>query len=205
MEIKRFIVGPLNTNCFYISKNGINLLIDPGFEDDELIEFLKDKHIDYIIFTHYHIDHILGYHAVKKVIKGEAKTLIHKLDYQFLNDPMINGAGFIGFDFEKIENAESINEDEHTLFDDCKLILSSGHTPGSIVIYFEKEKAMFSGDTIFADGIGRTDLPGADAKKMVFTIRKLLSLPDETRIFPGHEEFTTLGKERYQLSHYCEI
>lgn len=205
MEIKRFIVGPLNTNCYFVSYKSINILIDPGFEDDELIEFLKGKELDYIIFTHYHMDHIMGYHHVKKVINGNTKTLIHKLDYYGLNDPMINGAGFIGFDFEKIEDAQCFEGNEYQLFDGCKIILSSGHTEGSIIIYFENEKVFFSGDTIFAGGIGRTDLPGSDPKKMVFSIRKILNFPDDIKIYPGHEEPTTLGRERYQLSHYCEI
>ncbi|NMC67173.1 MAG: MBL fold metallo-hydrolase [Spirochaetales bacterium] len=205
MEIKRFIVGPLNTNCYHVFIDNQSILIDPGFEDEELLSFLNGKKIDYIIFTHYHIDHILGYHNIKKVILEGAKTIIHKNDYDFLNDPMINGAGFIGFDFEKIEDVTFFDGEEYELFSGCKLIHTPGHTPGSIVVYFEKEQIMFSGDTIFANGIGRTDLPGADAKKMISSIRKLLQYPSETKIYPGHEESTTLGKERYSLYHYCEI
>lgn len=205
MEIKRFIVGPLSTNCYWILYNGISILIDPGFEDEELISFLMGKNIDYIIFTHYHIDHILGYHHVKNVINNKQKTIIHKLDYEFLNDPNINGAGFIGFEFEKIDDAEYFDGEEFEIFPGCKLILASGHTPGSIVIYFENEKIMFSGDTIFSGGIGRTDLPGADPKKMICTLRKLIQFPPQTIIYPGHEESTTLEKEKSLLSHYCEI
>jgi len=205
MEIKRYIVGPLNTNCYYVEYNKTKILIDPGFEEEELLQFLKGQKLDFIIFTHYHIDHILGYQDVKKVIRSSGKTLIHKLDYQYLNDPTYNGASFIGFEFEKINDAEYFEGDEYELIPGVKLLLASGHTPGSIVVFFEDEKIMFSGDTIFADGIGRTDLPGADPKKMVYTIRKMLKLPLETKIFPGHEESTTLAKEKYQLSVYCEI
>ena len=187
MEIKRFIVGPLNTNCYYVFIDNISILIDPGFEDEELLSFLTGKKIDYIILTHYHIDHILGYHSIKKVIQEGVKTIIHKNDYESLNDPMINGAGFIGFDFEKIEDANFFDGEEYELFSGVKLIHTPGHTPGSIVVYFEKEKVMFSGDTVFADGIGRTDLPGADSKKMISSLRKLLQYPSETRIYPGHE------------------
>ncbi len=203
MEIKRFVVGPLNTNCYYIEYNNYKILIDPGFEEEELLNFLSDKVLDYIIFTHYHIDHIMGYHDVKRVIKKCNKTLIHKLDYQFLNDPEYNGASFIGFDFQKIEDAEYFEGEEYNLISGVKIILSSGHTPGSSVIFFEDEKIMFSGDVIFQGSIGRTDLPGADSKKMVNSIKKLLALPLETKIYPGHEGFTTMAKEKYQLFHYC--
>ncbi len=205
MEIKRFIVGPLNTNCYYVNYKDKKMLIDPGFEDEELLSFLNGQIIDYIILTHYHIDHILGYHDVKRVLKNSGKTLIHKNDFQHLNDPLMNGASFIGFDFEEIKDAEFFEDEEYLLFTGCKLILASGHTPGSIVVFFENEKIMFSGDTIFAGGVGRTDLPGADSKKMVWTIRKLLNLPSETIIYPGHNESTTLGREKYQLSQYCEF
>lgn len=205
MEIKRFIVGPLNTNTYYINYKNTNILIDPGFDDEELMEFLKGKSLDYIILTHYHIDHILGYHYIKKAIKGECKTLIHKLDFKFLNDPEVNGASFIGFELEKITDAQYFEGDEYILIPGCKILLSSGHTPGSVVVFFEDEKIMFSGDTIFKDGVGRTDLPGGDSKKLVHTLRKLLTLPLDTKIYPGHEEQTTLSREKYQLSHYCEI
>jgi len=205
MQIKRFIVGALDTNCYCVNYEDKNICIDPGFGDEELISFLKGKKLDYIILTHHHIDHILGFHDVMNVIEGEPKVIIHKNDYDGLNDPEQNGAGFIGIDFKPIDKISWFAEDEYELFDGCKLILSSGHTEGSILVYFYREKILFSGDTVFASAIGRTDLPGSDPKKMISSLRKVIMLPHDVKVYPGHGASTTIGKEIFDLKSYCEI
>lgn len=169
MEIKTFVVGPLLTNCYLISSDSEFAIIDPGYVTKELLKEIEGKNIKFIILTHYHWDHVLGVKKIKE--KTGAKILIHKADKDFLKIPID----------QVLEGGEEIKLGKETL----KIIHTPGHSPGSICIL--GKDFIFTGDTLFEDGFGRTDLAGGSQKDL----EKSLKILDQIikpgmKIFPGH-------------------
>ncbi len=195
LTVRKFVMGPLDTNCYLIyeerSRKGI--LIDPGAYDPRITEHTQDNGIDVIctLNTHGHGDHVMGDAAFGFPI------LIHELDGPCLQDPA-KGLFFLGGGDMEPTRAEKFLADGDILrLGDLELeiIHTPGHTPGSISA--RCGNMLFSGDVLFLEGIGRTDLPGGDHQTLIRTIReKLLVLPDSVRVFPGHGPETTIGHER---------
>jgi hydroxyacylglutathione hydrolase len=195
MNLKRFVVGFLGTNCYllYEKSSRQGLLIDPGEYDPDIKAFIDENSIDVIgiLNTHCHADHIMGNSAFGYPV------MIHELDEPGLTDPSknlsslsVNGmaplkAGRILADGDVIElGGKSL-----------KVIHTPGHSPGGISVLVGD--MLFSGDTLFFEGVGRTDLPGGDQDALISSIRdKLYSLPDNVRVFPGHGPETTIGHEK---------
>ena len=179
------------TNCYIITdeKSKEIMVIDPAGDVDkieELINILGGK-LKYIYLTHCHGDHILGVMDLKKRCGG--KILIHRYDAEGLNDKTINLSMYI--DIPEIElEADSIVDDEdriHLGDLEFKVIHTPGHTKGGSSLYCEKEKCLFSGDTIFRGTWGRTDIPTSSMKDIMNSIiKKILVLPDDTIVYPGH-------------------
>jgi glyoxylase-like metal-dependent hydrolase (beta-lactamase superfamily II) len=192
MYVKTFPVGMLLTNCYVVNcgetKEGI--IIDPGFDFDNeaqpIVNYIEREKLKIkgIVNTHGHQDHINGNEAIQK--KYDAPVYIHEHDAYFLT---------------LLENHDTTKE---ILLKDCdnvtfgkvclKVMHTPGHTMGSICLI--GEKAMFSGDTLFAEGIGRTDFPESSPKDMTTTIQKLTKLPDELIVYTGHDETTIMGQEK---------
>lgn len=169
MEIKTFVVGPLLTNCYLLSSDKEAILIDPAFLTKEILNELKNKKIAYIILTHYHWDHTFSVKEVKE--KTGAKILIHREDKKFL----------------KIEADQLLDGGEEIRFGKkfLKIIHTPGHTRGSISILIDN--FLFTGDTLFEDGVGRTDLPGGSEKDLKSSLKILEKIINpEVKIFPGH-------------------
>ncbi len=196
LEIRKFVVGPLQTNCYFVrekhSRKG--MLIDPGAHDPGIAGYIKDNGIDavFILNTHGHADHVLGDAAFGFPV------MIHELDEPCLRDPLkglplsTNGEAAPAVRAERLLTGG----DTVALGDiELEIIHTPGHTPGSISIRYDN--VLFSGDTLFFEGVGRTDLPGGDHRALITSIReKLLTLPDEVIVFPGHGPETTIGHER---------
>ena len=179
MKIKKLIVGAIQTNCYIlISGNEIGL-IDPG-EEAERILFEINKYnskLKFIINTHYHSDHVLA----NQVIKGAtgAKILIHENERDFLE-------GFIPDQY--------LSDGDFIEIGDVKLrvILTPGHTKGSVCLLDLKERFIFTGDTLFLDGYGRIDLPGGDELQMDHSLQMLKKLiKPGMEVYPGHGETFT--------------
>ncbi len=166
MKVNRIIVGELMCNCYLIENNNKYLLIDPGAEYNKILNFISNKNIIGIIITHGHFDHI-----------GCINKLHEQFNYPIYNkDNLKNGINNIGeFQFE--------------------VIYTPGHTNDSICIYFKDELIMFTGDFIFKNSIGRTDL-GGNELDMYKSIKKIKQYNDNIIIYPGHGESTTLGQEK---------
>ncbi|KPL04612.1 MAG: MBL fold metallo-hydrolase [candidate division Zixibacteria bacterium SM23_73_2] len=199
MILKILSVGELDTNCYILgdeqTKEGA--VIDPGGDFDliaENIEKLNLK-IRYIILTHGHVDHVQALTLLKE--KTKAKVLIHSEDASILNDPMFNLSQFTGGEGSFADPDLLLKDGDTVEFGKIKLdvIHTPGHTPGSISLY--TDNVLFTGDTLFCEGVGRTDLPGASWEKLLNSIKqKLFIKPDVTEVLPGHGPSTTIGWEK---------
>ncbi len=193
MKIKRIVVGDFFTNCYIIwcEETGKGAIIDPGDESEKIkhqIEKEKIK-VEIIINTHGHFDHI-GENE-----KFSLPVYIHKLDEEYLKNPEKNLSILFGTPFICNCQTKILQESDIIKIGNISLnvLHTPGHTPGSISLL--GENFVFTGDTIFAGGIGRTDLVGGDEEELLNSIKKLLKLPEKTIIYPGHGEISTLSEE----------
>ncbi|MFA5498505.1 MAG: MBL fold metallo-hydrolase [Candidatus Cloacimonadia bacterium] len=201
MNYKRFILlSDYQTNCYLLwdEKSGESLLIDPADQSKEIKDFIEVKRLNlkYIVNTHGHGDHIGGNRYFKELYP-EAKIAIHSEDANFLLEPRLNLSQY--FEVQIVSpSAELILEDgmEIQLGDQAiKVIHTPGHTKGGISLY--TAPYLFSGDTLFAESVGRTDFPGGSFTTLSDSIKnKLFTLPEETEVFPGHGDFSTISEEK---------
>lgn len=199
LKISTWIGDP--TNCYIIEDEETNeiMVIDPARNVEEIEEMIKilNGRLKYIYLTHCHGDHILGVTELKNRCGG--KVLIHRNDSEGLNDKNINLTGVV--DIPEIELEADSRVDDNDLLHlgnlQFKVIHTPGHTKGSSSLYCEKENCLFSGDTIFRGTWGRTDLPTSSREDIMNSIvKKLMPLPDETIVYPGHGVVTMLKDEK---------
>ena len=199
LKIDTWIGDP--TNCYIIldEKSKETIVIDPaGYADkiEELIHILEGK-LKYIYLTHCHGDHILGVTDLKNRCGG--KILIHREDAEGLNDKNINLSSVIDIPEIELEADSRIDDNDLIHLGDLefKVIHTPGHTKGGTSLYCEKENCLFSGDTLFRGTWGRTDLPTSSREDIMNSIvNKLMVLPDETIVYPGHGMMTKIGEEK---------
>lgn len=197
--IETVVVGALATNCYVVAggPGAAAAVIDPGDEADAILAAAAthDLKIVHIINTHGHYDHI---GANKELAEATgASVYIHQQDAAMLNNAEANLSIYLGEDFKMPNKVIIVNEGEIIEVGEIKLKVrhTPGHTRGGISILVES--SLFSGDLIFAGSVGRTDLPGGDFNMLIKSIReKVLTLPDDTVIYPGHGPATTVGLER---------
>lgn len=176
MNIKKLVVGLLQSNCYILIGERQGIIIDPGGEPERIIEAVSNLQIDLILLTHNHFDHIEALLPVMKATSAE--VAIHPLDD-------------IDVASRALKDGEKIKFDGKGIL----VINTPGHTPGSCCFLLEGN--LFSGDTLFAGGWGNTMFPGGSERAIFESIReKIISLPDETVVYPGHGESTTIGKEK---------
>ncbi|MFA6548926.1 MAG: MBL fold metallo-hydrolase [Candidatus Margulisiibacteriota bacterium] len=176
MLIKTIKVGPLRTNCYVVAdeKNGEAIVIDPGDDAAEILPEIKGLKVLSIVVTHGHMDHFGAVSAIKQ--ETGAPLLMHPSDNWFIL-PDQNIGNEIVFGSIKLE-----------------VIPTPGHSQGSFCLY--TKGFLFSGDTLFADTYGRTDLPGGSEADMVRSLKRLAQLPPDTRVFPGHGKETSIALEK---------
>jgi hydroxyacylglutathione hydrolase len=196
-----FPVGPLQCNCSIIGDEAASeaIVIDPGDDIEQVLSLVK-KHnlqVKQIVITHAHIDHVGG--AMKLRTVTGAPILLNQNDYALLKMLDVQAA-WIGMPSPgKVEIDNSLGQADTLKAGSlaANVIHTPGHTEGSICLYFPLEKKLIAGDTLFAGSIGRTDLPGGSYEKILRSLHdRVLALPDETIVVPGHGPLTTIGEER---------
>ncbi len=199
LTIDKLVVGPLESNCYILGAEGRAIVIDPGAEGERILRKLQELNLqlDFVINTHGHADHIGGN---SDLLDNGAKLLIHQLDAEMLAAPEKNLSIYTQSPDEHIRGPEA-----HSFLEDgqvikwagppIEVIHTPGHTPGSICLLMENN--LFSGDTLFAGGVGRTDLPGGNTGELMRSIKeRIFTLDLEVRVFPGHGPSTSVGYEK---------
>lgn len=189
------------TNCYIIEdeKTKETMVVDPGGEPEKIIEMLDALGIEklkYIYLTHCHGDHILGVTELKNKCGG--KILIHREDSEGLNDARINLTPYIIEKPIELEADSRIDDNDliHLGNLEFRVIHTPGHTKGGTCLYAKEEKLLLSGDTLFKGTWGRTDLPTSSFEAIIHSItNKLMVLPDDTIVYPGHGRMTTIREE----------
>lgn len=209
LDIICLTLGDFGVNTYlFAHKNGLCIL-DPGDKADiikQKVDYLlqknnfSDNEIS-IVLTHGHLDHVGAVEGLKKFfpnakvfINSKDKSCLGKNSYNFqYEDFARSGMGFYVENMLPDENdlpePDILFSDLDFIFEDWQILETPGHTQGSSCLYNEKEKILFSGDTLFWNSYGRTDLYGGDELKMVESLKKLLSLPDDVKVFPGHGKY----------------
>jgi glyoxylase-like metal-dependent hydrolase (beta-lactamase superfamily II) len=219
LEVKRQIVGAIETNCYllYDVKSREAAMFDVGGPVDSLVAIIRDEglNLKYVFFTHGHPDHMVGLSSIRGEFP-EALVCLHKRDYDDLatgqewlrsildpeelevwrNDPGL--LKLLEFEAESFEEPDVFLEDDQVFKlgnHEVRTIHSPGHSPGGVC--FHVGNMLFSGDVLFHRRVGRTDIFNSSREDMVRSVRRLYNLlPDETIVYPGHEDLTDIGSEK---------
>lgn len=207
MILKRVKVNAgafMGINCYIIQDEETKetMVIDPGGSYEKIAEMLNviDAKVKYILLTHCHGDHIGAVSKVKENFGG--KVLIHRYDEKGLKDPNINLSSHIGIGDISIEDDARLDDGDiiHVGNLEFKVMYTPGHTVGSISLYSEEEKMLFSGDTMFRGSWGRTDLPTSSFEQIIGSItNKLMKLPEDTIVYPGHRKIYDYKRRRANI------
>ncbi len=196
MNARCFTVGPLQENCWILDDGETAIVIDPGDEPERLIDGLEGLTTEAILLTHTHFDHVGAVAPLARATK--APVYCPKLEVPVLRD--INRYIFPGYGpFEPYDADETLEGGEQLTLAGLTIdvLFTPGHSPGHVSFSIPEHELLASGDVLFQSSIGRTDLPGGDYATLMASISMLLNtLPDETRVLPGHMGDTTLGRER---------
>lgn len=199
MILETVCVGAFQVNCYILApeSNSSAIIIDPGDQEDKIKQILDKYKLmpGLIVNTHGHIDHI------GSDDKFSAPVYIHKDDLAALKDPRINLSAFLSSPVGLKSKAKALEDKENIVLGRIQLevIHTPGHTPGGICLLMKKpmNKILFSGDTLFYQGIGRTDFSGANEALLIKSIKeKLFKLPEDTIVYPGHGPSSTIGREK---------
>ena len=199
MLFQKLTVGVMGVNCYILGEPTECMVVDPGGNAEKICAYVEKQGltVKYIVLTHCHFDHILAVYEVQA--KTGATLVACSKERDNLADSSINMTG--RFSREPINlqpdlfvsEGDTLTSGEYTF----RVIETPGHTSGSMCLYCEQEKLLLSGDTLFAESVGRADLPTGDGKTLIASIEtKLFTLPDDTQVFPGHESETTIGHEK---------
>jgi glyoxylase-like metal-dependent hydrolase (beta-lactamase superfamily II) len=202
IDVRMFTVGPVQENCFFVRAKGSDraVIVDPGEEAERLLEAIDElgiKHLEAILLTHTHFDHVGAVAPIAKARNApvycpelETSVLANIMDYI----PWPGFGPFESYDADHTIKGGETLELAGLTFD---VIFTPGHSPGHVTYSIRDENALLSGDVLFQGSVGRTDLPGGDWPTLSRSIATLLDThPPETTVYPGHMGITTLGRER---------
>ncbi|MBI2845746.1 MAG: MBL fold metallo-hydrolase [Chloroflexi bacterium] len=199
MVVEKLILGRLQTNCYIISDGEVALVVDPADEAPRIMEVLQRHKLQAVglVATHAHFDHLLAVEEVKN--KTGAPFYLHHLDEPVLEEMQVRAVELLGIQAGPPPKVDVYLEEGDRLSigeEGFSVLHTPGHSPGGISLY-DGRSNLFSGDTLFAGSIGRPDLPGGSYETLIRSIQnKLLPLPEEVAVYPGHGPTTTIGQEK---------
>lgn len=196
MIIKTIPVGALEANCYILADEATDeaIVVDPGDEPDIILEQTEGLTIRYIVLTHGHFDHVGAVNDIKQ--ETGAEVMLHEADFEVYAEAR-DHAAFWGFDIQPPEMPTvALTDGDEIPVGNLNFVVihTPGHSPGGMCLY--AEGTLITGDTLFAGSVGRTDLNGGDMKAMGESFRRLMRLPDETAVLPGHGPSSTIGIEK---------
>jgi glyoxylase-like metal-dependent hydrolase (beta-lactamase superfamily II) len=207
MNIEQLVVGQLQTNCYLVwdEKSLESIIIDPGDEGTFIIDKAQQLKLkpQLIIATHGHFDHLLAVLEIK--LAFDLPFALHEKDLPHLKKAHRSAEHWLNLTPDPIPEPDTLLKDNQTITfgnQTLQVIPTPGHTPGGICLYSKKHQVIFTGDAIFAHGsIGRTDLSGGNSQQLHQSIQKILSLPPQTTIHPGHGPTSTIESEKPRHIH----
>lgn len=200
LNIKTYVLGIVMTNCYIIRQNDRKevVVIDPGAEVDKIMNYLQENDLvcEGVLLTHGHFDHIIA--ATALATQTGAPVYAHEAEAELLKDPNLNCASHIRSDFGLIPDILLRDGEILELAGlEIKVIHTPGHTIGGVCYYIPKHDVVITGDTLFLEDIGRSDLPTGNGNTLISSIKdKLMPLSDQVKVYPGHGDPTTIGYER---------
>ena len=198
-RIQPLVVGMVQTNAYVISNENTKkaVVLDPGDEAERILAHLKSKglELEAILLTHGHFDHIMGVNGILE--NKRVPVYAYEAEQELLEDATLNCSVMVAGRYT-VKDAVLLKD--NTTFEvagyPVKLIATPGHTKGSCCFYFKDNDVLFSGDTLFMESVGRTDLPTGNSSKIIESVQSLMVLPDETVVYPGHGPATSISYER---------
>lgn len=200
IKIGRMVLGTCGTNCYFLYREDTKdaIFVDPADNGKQIFNALKDKGftIKGILLTHGHFDHILGGDELRKLTGAKIYAL--NTEKEICEGAKKNLSEWAGGEFTIIPDEYISDGSKHTIADiTFSVIATPGHTIGSCCFYFEEANMLISGDTLFEESVGRTDFATGDMSTLIRSIKdKLFVLPNETKVYPGHGESTTIDHEK---------
>ena len=199
LNVGCIVLGILENNCYFIHREGESeaVFIAPNSQGDRLFVRLREKGLEIkaILLTHGHFDHIMGANEMRNV--SGAKIYALEEEAELLADPQMNSSFKVGKNYTVKPDILLKDGDVVTVGSiNLKVIGTPGHTIGGCCYYSEEDKVLFSGDTLFFESCGRTDFETGNAGQMKESLRKLMELPEDVKVYPGHGEFTTIEHEQ---------
>ncbi len=210
IKIGRMVMGVCQTNCYFLYREGKKecIVVDPADQGVSIYSALQKNgfRVAAILLTHGHFDHIWGLDALRDAVNAAAeseglepvKAYAHEAEKELLKDARKNvseqaGRPCVTYADKYVKDDEEITAGGMT----CRVIGTPGHTAGGCCYYFEEAGFLLAGDTLFAESVGRTDFPTGSMGTLVRSVReRLFVLPDDTKVYPGHGESTTIGHEK---------
>jgi hydroxyacylglutathione hydrolase len=199
MHIRTIVAGPIETNAFVVHDESSDeaLVVDaPPDSADQILDAVRDNGltVSLIVLTHSHFDHVVD--AAKLKAETGAPIAMHPDALDHLRDGIASGQ--VPYSLEDLGEIQSLSEGDELAVGSMRfsVMVTPGHAPGQVSLYEANEKVVFGGDTLFPGGYGRADLPGSSAEQTQESMRKLLELPDDVTVYPGHGLPARIGNER---------
>lgn len=204
MRVKKFIVNPIQVNCYIIDDGSEAVMIDCGAitkeEREEIKNYIESEHLTlkHYLCTHMHFDHIFGNPFVEEVLGVKASA--SDLDIEWAHN-IKQRTQMFGMKYDEVtpplgrvlKDGDTVTFGSSTI----EVIAVPGHSPGSLAYYLPEERILFSGDALFAGSIGRTDFPDSSHRTLIEGLKsRILTLPDDTIVYPGHDRSTTIEREK---------
>lgn len=207
LKIGRMMLGICQTNCYFVYKEGTSdvIFFDPADKGDYIYDTLKGKGFSVagILLTHGHFDHIWGTNKLREL--SGAPVYAYEGEKELCEDAAINVSEQVGRPYTVTADRYLRDGEEITIAGmSCKLIATPGHTAGSCCYYFEEDGILISGDTLFQESVGRTDLATGSMSSIIRSIKeRLFVLPDDVKVYPGHGDVTEIGHEK-RYNPFCQ-